>query len=43
MSPGAVMTLAILFGTFGAVGIALMIWARLLNPEQLTIREEDEE
>jgi hypothetical protein len=33
----------IFFGTLGMIGLGLMMWAKLMNPEQVNLTEWDEE
>ncbi len=43
MTPDAITAIAIFFGMIGALGLALMMWMKLMDAEQLTAWEEDEE
>ena len=43
MTAGAIMALAIFFGMIGGICLALMMWAKLMNPEQIRIERKDEE
>lgn len=43
MTPGAILGLSIFFGMVGMIGLALIIWAKLLDPEQIRIEWDDED
>jgi hypothetical protein len=43
VTAGAVTALAIFFGMLGCIGLALMMWAKLMNPEQIRIEWDDED
>lgn len=43
MTADAITAIAIFFGMIGCIGLALMMWAKLMNPEQINMTDWDED